>query len=78
MREPQDNHRTEAARAFVESLDQLQNLLGNESLYLQSKSHPATSKSSSLDDKVFDLTLLEEVAADLEQFFGDTQPLDED
>lgn len=93
MREPQQNRRTEeAARAFVESLNQLENLLGHESpppqsksrpapsksRPPQSKSRPAPSKSSQSDDDVFDLDLLEEAAADLDAFFGDTQPPEEE
>ncbi len=90
MRESQENHRNEAARAFVESLDQLENLLGHTSPPPQSKSRPASlksstpqsktpqSKSAQSDDDVFDLDLLEEAAADLDAFFGDTEPLEEE
>ena len=82
MHEPQQNRRNEAAKAFVESLDQLENLLGHTSEPPQlksrrspSKSPPPQSKSSQSDDGIFDLDLLEEAAADLDAFFGDTEPL---
>lgn len=85
MHEPQQNRRNEAARAFVESLDELEHLLGHDSP-AQSKSRPASWKSptsqskstQSDDDDVFDLNLLEEAAADLDAFFGDTEPQEED
>lgn len=84
MHEPQQNHRNEAARAFVESLDQLEHLLGHDSP-AQSTSRPASwksptsqSKSTQSDDDVFDLNLLEEAAADLDAFFGDTEAQEED
>jgi len=84
MHEPQPNRRNEAARAFVESLDQLENLLGHDSP-AQSKSRPASrksptsqSKSTQSDDDIFDLNLLEEAAADLDAFFGDTEQQEED
>ncbi|MEQ9667548.1 hypothetical protein [Coleofasciculus sp. G2-EDA-02] len=80
MREPQQNHRNEAAKAFVESLDQLENLLGHPSPPPQSPSRRSSSKaptpqskSSQSDDDIFDLDLLEEAAADLDAFFGDTE-----
>ncbi|MBE9127469.1 hypothetical protein IQ258_15210, partial [Coleofasciculus sp. LEGE 07081] len=61
MSKPQPNLRTAAARAFVESLDQLQTILAEET----PTSDPQPQK---LDMKVW-----EEAAADLDEFFGDVQ-----
>lgn len=66
MHEPQSNLRTTAARAFVESLDQLQTILTQER---------PTSESESQE---LDLKLLEEAAADLDEFFGDVDCLAEE
>jgi len=72
MHEHEQNQRMNANRAFAESLDQLQNILKQEA-------PSAESESLSLSDKFSDswtvLQAWEDAAADLDQFFGDTQPL---
>lgn len=70
MHEHPQNLRISAARAFMESLDQLQNILEQES--------QTTEPEFQLDDSDLltsdtDLTVWEEAAADIEQFFGETQ-----
>lgn len=74
MPEPQQNQRSAAARAFIESLDQLQNILAQEpqtaeSEYQGSGVHSAEHPS--------DLKLLEDAAADLDNFFGEPGSLEE-
>ena len=70
MHEHPQNLRISAARAFMESLDQLQNILEQES--------QTTEPEFQLDDSDLltsetDLTVWEEAAADIEQFFSETQ-----
>ncbi|HEY9666346.1 MAG TPA: hypothetical protein V6C91_06045 [Coleofasciculaceae cyanobacterium] len=70
MHEHQRNRRLDAARAFTESLEQLQTILTPEQ---------TASKSEFSSDGIYssknqpDSQVLEEVAADLDDFFGDTQ-----
>ncbi len=74
MHEHQPNQRNAAARAFTESLDQLQNILAQEAQLAESKS---LSESSRCSNNWFDLNAWEDAAADLDQFFGDDQPLED-
>lgn len=74
MHEHQHNQRTAAARAFMESLDQLQNILAQEPQAVESEYprlgvHPASHQG--------DLKLLEEAAADLDKFFGEQESIEE-
>ncbi len=67
------NQRIAAARAFKESLDQLQDILAQErptTKSNKSESHRSGDRSS---QNSFDLKMLEEAAADLDAFFGDTE-----
>ncbi len=75
MHEHQDNRRIDAARAFMESLDQLQNILAQERQAAESESHSSGNSSSS---SWADSKLLEDAAADLDAFFGDAQSLEEE
>jgi hypothetical protein len=61
MHEHQHNKRIAASRAFVESLDQLQNILAQERQTPESES------------QLLDANLLEEAAADLDAFFGEQE-----
>lgn len=70
MHEHPQNLRTSAARAFMESLDQLQNILAQESQTTEPEFQLDDSHSSTSET---DLTVWEEAAADIEQFFGETQ-----
>jgi hypothetical protein len=74
MHDPQQNERLAAARAFMESLDQLQNILAHESQTSESESHWQSEHASSDWD---DPMLLEDAAADLDEFFGDAQSQEE-
>ncbi len=70
MHEHPQNLRISAARAFMDSLDQLENILAQESQTTELEfqlddSHSSTSETG--------LTVWEEAAADIEQFFGETQ-----
>ncbi|HEY9670703.1 MAG TPA: hypothetical protein V6D11_04615 [Waterburya sp.] len=70
MNEHQQNFRIAAAKAFIESLDQLQTIGALEHQPTESECQPEGSVSStnSTQAKIWD-----EVAADLDAFFGDTQ-----
>lgn len=70
---PQDL-RNSAARAFMQSLGQLQNILAQESQTPEPEFQLDDSHSSTSE---IDLTVWEEAAADIEQFFGETQPSEE-
>lgn len=70
MHEHQRNRRLDAAKAFKESLDQLQTILTPEQTASQSK-FPSDGMHSSKNQP--DAHVLEEVVADLDEFFGDTQ-----
>ena len=74
MHEPQQNRRIAAAKTFMESLEQLHNILAQEPPVAESEFSPEGKRSSS---NWMDLRLLEEAAADLDEFFGDTQPPEE-
>ena len=74
MHEPQHDQRTAAARAFMESLDQLQNILAQEPQIAESEYHGSGVHSSSHQS---DLKLLEEAGADLDKFFGEQESLEE-
>ncbi|NEQ23231.1 MAG: hypothetical protein F6K28_29570 [Microcoleus sp. SIO2G3] len=75
MHEHPQNLRISAARAFMDSLDQLENILAQESQSTELEFQLDDSHSSTSET---DLTVWEEAAADIEQFFGETQlPEDE-
>lgn len=74
MHEHQQNQRIAASRAFMESLDQLQNILAQEHQTAEPESSSAGNCSL---DSWTDANVLEEAAADLDAFFGDTQPLED-
>jgi hypothetical protein len=88
MHEPQQNLRNAASRAFMESLDQLQNILAQESQTAESDSQQ---EGNSINESIPQepvlrqstdrglsswtyLKALEEAAADIDNFFGDNQP----
>ncbi len=64
MHEHQRNPRFSAAKAFMESLDQLQNILAQE----------RQTDESEPSDNWSDSEVLEEVGADLDEFFGEQEP----
>lgn len=69
MHEHQQNRRISAAKAFRESLDQLQNILPAE---LQP---PESDLEGNLSlEKQADAHIWEEAAADLDEFFRDSEP----
>lgn len=70
MQEPQPNLRIAASRAFMESLDELHNILAQERQTAESEPHRSGDRESSSWP---DLNLLEEAAADLDEYFGDAQ-----
>ncbi|HEY9638520.1 MAG TPA: hypothetical protein V6D14_34370 [Coleofasciculaceae cyanobacterium] len=73
--EYQQNRRIDASRAFMESLDQLQNILAQERQTAESESQsPENTSSNSWSN----LKLLEEAAADLDEFFGEQEALEEE
>jgi hypothetical protein len=74
MHEDQQNKRIAAARDFMQSLDQLHNILAQEPQTAEPESHPSEDCSSS---SLTDSNVLEEAAADLDQFFGEQEPLEE-
>lgn len=71
MHEHEQNQRMNAARAFAESLDQLQRILAQEAQAAEYESQPRNDQSSTSWTV---LEAWEDAAADLDQFFGDTQP----
>jgi hypothetical protein len=74
MHEHQQNQRMAAKRAFTESLNQLQDILLQEN-------QPAEIEAPQAKDNAnhwIDAEAWEEAAADLDQFFGDVQPSDEE
>lgn len=75
MHDPQLNQRIAAARAFKESLDQLEDILAQERPKAKSNSSapPDTSAQHSID-----LKMLEEAAADLDAFFGEDLPWEDE
>ena len=74
MHKHQHNQRTAAARAFMESLDQLQNILAQEPQTVESEYHSSGVHPGSYQS---DLKLLEEAAADLDEFFGEQESIEE-
>ncbi len=74
MHEHQHNQRTAAARAFMESLDQLQNILAQEPQTIESEYQGSGVHSGS---HLSELKLLEDAAADLDKFFGEQESLEE-
>ena len=74
MHEHQHNQRTAAAKAFIESLDQLQNILAQESQTVESEYQGSEVHSA---EHPSDLKLLEDAAADLDNFFGEQESLEE-
>ena len=70
MHEHQRNRRLDAARAFTESLEQLQTILTAEQTASKSEFSSDCIHSSKNQPES---QVLEEVAADLDEFFGDTQ-----
>lgn len=75
MDDPQQNLRMAAAKAFMESLEELENILAQDRPPSESPS-PQSAKSAS--EASVDLSLLEEVAADLAEFFGDEELLEQE
>lgn len=73
MHEPQQNQRIAADRAFRESLNQLQDILLQENQAAEIEVPQAKDRANHW----IDAQAWEEAAADLDQFFGDVQPLDE-
>ena len=71
MNEHQQNFRLAAANAFIESLDQLQTIgaLEHQPTESECQSEGSVSSTNPTQSKMW-----EEVAADLDAFFGDTQP----
>lgn len=67
MPEFQQNQRDQAARAFRESLQQLNDILHQEAQLAKPEAHPDTNDSS----YPIDAHAWEDAAADLDQFFGD-------
>lgn len=67
MPKPEQNSRITAARAFMESLDQLQNILVVEDQDVGSQTLSSSNDSSS---SWTDLNALEDAVADLDAFFG--------
>jgi len=74
MHEHQKTRRIAAARSFMESLDQLHNILAQESQSAEFESQPEESCESSSWNYP---QALEEAAADLDEYFGDAQPPEE-
>ena len=74
MDEHQQDRRRAAARAFTESLNQLQNILTQEAETSESKLQPESLGSSNnwSESKAW-----EDAAADLDLFFGDDQSLED-
>jgi hypothetical protein len=75
MHEHQQNMRIAASRAFKESLDQLQNILAQESQTAEVESQELGEHSS---DTWTASKLLEEAAADLDEFFGEQELLEQE
>jgi hypothetical protein len=75
MHEPQQNLRIAASRAFKESLDQLQNILAQECQTAESNSQELGEHSC---ERWTVSELLEEAAADLDEFFGEQELLPEE
>ncbi len=71
MHEHQQNRRIAAARAFNESLEQLQNILPPEPQSAESDLHSEGHLSL---EKRADAKIWEEAAADLDAFFRDSEP----
>ncbi len=71
MDEHQQNFRITAAKAFIESLDQLQTIGATEHQPTESECQPqgCASSTNPTNAKMWD-----EAAADLDAFFGDTLP----
>jgi hypothetical protein len=70
MNEHQQNFRIAAAKAFIESLDQLQTIGALEHQSAESECQP---KGSVYSTNPTQAKMWDEVAADLDAFFGDTQ-----
>jgi hypothetical protein len=70
MSEHQQNQRIDAARAFTESLKQLNDILPQDAQLAKPEAHQdKTGSSYKIDARAW-----EEAAADLDQFFGDVEP----
>ncbi|MCP2730289.1 hypothetical protein [Limnofasciculus baicalensis] len=74
MDDPQKNLRIAAAKAFMDSLEELENILAQDR---PSSKSPSPKPTDSASEASIDLFLLEEVAADLAQFFGDEELLED-
>jgi hypothetical protein len=68
MNEHQHNRRFTAAKAFRESLDQLQTILASENPTAETQLHPENAPCSPSPTSS---EMLEEAAADLDAFFGE-------
>lgn len=75
MDDPQKNLRIAAAKAFMDSLEELENILAQDR---PSSKSPSGKPIDSASEASVDLLLLEEVAADLAQFFGDEELLEDE
>jgi hypothetical protein len=75
MDDPQKNLRVAAAKAFMDSLEELENILAQDR---PSSKSPSGKPTDSASEASVDLLLLEEVAADLAQFFGDEELLEDE
>jgi hypothetical protein len=73
MDKPQKNLRLAAAKAFMESLEELENILAQDRP--TSGKSPSNTSTDSPSESLIDLSLLEEVAADLDLFFGEEELL---
>lgn len=74
MHEHQQNQRMAAKRAFTESLNQLQDILLQDSELAEIEAPQAKDQTNYW----IDAQAWEEAAADLDQFFGDVQSSDEE
>ncbi len=74
MDDPQKNLRIAAAKAFMDSLEELENILAQDR---PSSKSPSSKPIDSASEASVDLFLLEEVAADLALFFGDEELLED-
>ena len=70
MDDPQKNLRLAAAKAFMESLEELENILAQDR---PSSKSPSPKPTDRLPEAPIDLSLLEEAAADLALFFGEEE-----
>ncbi|HBE18376.1 MAG TPA: hypothetical protein DEG17_05535 [Cyanobacteria bacterium UBA11149] len=75
MDDPHKNLRIAAAKAFMESLEELENILAEDRPGSES---PSSELIHDPSEPSIDLSLLEEVAADLAKFFGEEELWEEE